>query len=180
MTIMAFRSLDELKTAQLKAQTVIPVAVSDIIGGHVPLDGASIAALHEVVSEQPVDVALLGVALSAQDIMESVGTQPEDLTQLSERAVKMFGQAYLEMSDAYFDEGDVMAMPKLFEDLGQALHIFMEQHKDSHPITATVAKILSMQCEPKSMESQMVIDAVISSAPKAPSYTNNIVPFPSM
>lgn len=167
-----FESLTETQLARLFAHLQVPMAVQAVVDGLHPLDEAATLALHDMVSAQTPDRALLSVALSSMVMdarLRARGVRvAEVLSMSSEMMVQDYAPLFLQQMSkgeqaSLFDRDDLEflnTIPEDLESLADLLSVVADVIPADLQVYRSLAKILSTQAGAQALIAETVVEAM--------------------
>lgn len=167
-----FDALSETHMARLLVHLVVPVAVQTICDGTRELDDGARLALHDLITAQTPDQALLSIALSAMVIDSRLRQRDiraaEILSMSAEMMVQDYAPLYLDtltkhQGGSLFDRDDIEFLSTIPEDL-ESLSDLLSVVADVIPASCRdfriIADILAVQASAQALIAETVVEAL--------------------
>jgi hypothetical protein len=167
-----FETLTETQLARLFARLEVPMAVQAVVDGLHPLDEPAIVALHDMISAQTPDRALMSIGLSSIVLDSRLRTRgirvAEILSMSAEMMVQDYAPLFLEQITkgqnlSLFDRNDLeflATIPEDLESLADLLSVVMDVMPADFRMYRDLAKILSAQAGAQALVAEAVIEAM--------------------
>lgn len=167
-----FETLTETQLARLFARLEVPMAIQALVDGLHPLDEAAIVALHDMVSSQTPDCALMSIGLSSivlDSRLRARGVRVAEILSMSaEMMVQDYAPLFLEQiakgqALSLFDRNDLeflSTIPEDLESLADLLSVVADVMPADFQTYRELAKILSAQAGAQALVAETVIEAM--------------------
>lgn len=167
-----FDVLSETHMARLLVHLVVPVAVQTICDGTRDLDDPARLALHDLISAQTPDQALLSIALSAMvldsRLREREVRAAEILSMSAEMMVQDYAPLYLETiskhpNGSLFDRDDIeflSTIPEDLESLSDLLSVVADVVPPNCRDFRIIADILAVQASAQALIAETLVDTL--------------------
>lgn len=180
--------------ALLSNRLQTPVITSNILGGQEALSDDVRYGLHDLISDQQPDTALLSIALSAKTIATRFKDQSPNLNILSmecDRIIEEYGEIWLQNAqNQYIDESTVFdVLLNTAEDLEGLAELLDYNHQSLSHINEEASElcdILHVQAKAHALIAEEFLSLADQALVKefednnyTEVFTNNVIPFPT-